>query len=50
MVLPDVNVLVHAHRADASGHVGCLEWLNAAVESDEPFGLSDVVLSSFVTS
>ncbi|MGQ0651941.1 MAG: type II toxin-antitoxin system VapC family toxin [Betaproteobacteria bacterium] len=48
MVLPDVNVLVYAHREDTSHHAGCLAWLEAVVNGNEAYGLSELVLSGFV--
>jgi uncharacterized protein len=48
MDLPDVNVLVYAHREDAEDHERYARWLEALVESDAPFGLSDLVLSGFL--
>lgn len=48
MILPDVNVLVYAFRADAEGHAPVRKWLEGAVSSEEPFGVSDLVLSGFV--
>ena len=48
MVLPDVNVLVYAHRADVPQHAGCRDWLEKVINGDESFGLSELVLSGFV--
>lgn len=48
MTLPDVNVLVYAHREDTSEHAVCHRWLLATMKSDAPFGLSDSVLASVV--
>jgi toxin-antitoxin system PIN domain toxin len=48
MVLPDVNVLVYAHREDTTGHAACREWLEAVINGDEAYALSDLVLSGFV--
>ena len=48
MVMPDVNVLVAAYRADLPEHERCRAWLESVVEGDEGFGLSDLVLSGFV--
>ncbi len=48
MQLPDVNVLVYAHREDAPEHERYAAWLQALTASDEPFALSDVVLSGFL--
>ena len=46
MVLPDVNVLVYAHREDSSHHVACRDWLEELVNGDASYGLSELVLSS----
>lgn len=48
MILADVNVLVYAFRPDAPGHAGYREWLESTVASDDPFGVSELVLSSFI--
>jgi uncharacterized protein len=48
VLLPDVNVLVYAHREDAPNHAACRRWLEALVNGDEAYGLSDLVLSGFV--
>lgn len=48
MILPDVNVLVYAHRRDASRHEAYRAWLEEAVSGPAPYGLSDLVLSGFV--
>lgn len=48
MLLFDVNVLVYAHRADAPGHEAFLSWLEGIVNSDQAYGLSDLVLSGFL--
>ncbi|HEU4431487.1 MAG TPA: type II toxin-antitoxin system VapC family toxin [Myxococcota bacterium] len=49
MLLPDVNVLVYAHRRDTPDHAGYRAWLEAVVNGPESFGLSDQVLSSCVS-
>jgi hypothetical protein len=46
MMLADVNVLLSAFRPDAEMHAVCRKWLDDAVESDAPFGVSPQVLSS----
>jgi hypothetical protein len=38
MQLPDVNVLIYAHREDAPEHDRYAAWLRALTDSDEPFG------------
>jgi len=48
MLLFDVNVLVYAHRADAPQHATIREWLEVVINSDEAYGLSDLVLSGFI--
>jgi hypothetical protein len=48
MLLPDVNVFVYAHRADARDHARYRAWLAELVNGREAFGVSDLVLSGFV--
>lgn len=48
MMLLDVNVLVYAHRLDAPDHQRYATWLGHLLASDQPFGLSDLVLSGFI--
>lgn len=48
MILPDVNVLVSAHRTDALHHDRCARWLNDAVNGPEQVGLADAVIAGFV--
>ena len=48
MILPDVNVLIYAHREDAEGHARYRSWLESVLRGEEPFGISDVVWSGFL--
>jgi toxin-antitoxin system PIN domain toxin len=48
MILPDVNVLLYAHRSDAPVHERYRDWLRATLEGDEPLALPDVVVSGVV--
>ena len=48
MVLPDINVLVYAHRAEMTDHRRYLEWLTNSAHSDEAFGMADLVLAGFL--
>lgn len=48
MLLPDVNVLVYAHREDAVDHPRCRDWLQGLLSSDSAYGVSELVLSGFV--
>lgn len=48
MRLADVNVLIYAHRQDAVDHERYLEWLHKLVNGRMAYGVSDLVLSSFL--
>ncbi len=48
MLLIDVNVLIYAHREDAADHARYRSWLEGVVNSDQAFGLSELVLSGFL--
>ena len=44
----DVNVLVYAHREDASDHARYRQWLEGVLRSDAVYGVSDLALSGFI--
>ena len=48
MILPDVNVLVYAHREDAARHQEFRTWLQGVLDGPSAYGLSDLVLSGFI--
>lgn len=48
MLMPDVNVLVYAHRSDEKVHAFYREWLERALCADEPLGLSTLVAGGFL--
>ncbi|HEY5089316.1 MAG TPA: type II toxin-antitoxin system VapC family toxin [Polyangia bacterium] len=48
MFLPDVNVLIYAHRKDAEEHAAYASWLRRLVEGREPFAMSELVLVGFL--
>jgi toxin-antitoxin system PIN domain toxin len=48
MQLPDVNVLIYAHRQDAAEHRRYAAWLQKLVEAPEPFAVAETVLASFL--
>ena len=48
MILPDVNVLVGAFRADAPHHAQLRRWLKSAVADVEDLGLTDAVLAGTI--
>jgi toxin-antitoxin system PIN domain toxin len=48
MKLLDVNVLVYGHREDAPQHNRYRAWLEQLLNAQEPFAVSDFVLSGFL--
>jgi toxin-antitoxin system PIN domain toxin len=48
MILPDVNVLIYAFRADVPQHAVCRPWLTSILTSDARFGVSPLVLSALI--
>lgn len=48
MKLPDVNVLIYAHRVDEPTHAFYARWLDALVNGPSPFALSPLVATGFV--
>jgi len=48
MQMPDVNVLVYAHRSDELVHDFYRDWLEHALRSSTPFGLSALVAGGFL--
>jgi toxin-antitoxin system PIN domain toxin len=48
VILLDVNVLVHAFREASPEHEAYRAWLSDILARDEPFALSELVLSGFV--
>lgn len=48
MLLPDVNVLVYAHRVESPDHERYAEWLRALATGAEPFALSELGASGFI--
>ena len=48
MILPDVNVLLLAFRADSPHHREARAWLETVVNGDAAYGISPQVLSSLI--
>jgi toxin-antitoxin system PIN domain toxin len=48
MILPDVNVLVYAHRVDVPNHAAYRRWLEDVINGDQAYGMADIVLSGFL--
>ncbi|HTY48695.1 MAG TPA: TA system VapC family ribonuclease toxin [Steroidobacteraceae bacterium] len=46
--MPDVNILVYAHREDEKWHAPYARWLEQAIDGPEPFALSTLVAVAFV--
>jgi predicted nucleic acid-binding protein len=40
MLMPDVNILVYAHRHEEPAHSAYLAWFENMVNGPEPFALS----------
>ena len=48
MILPDVNVLVHAHNADSEVHEAARRWWDGCLSGAEGVGLAWAALLGFV--
>lgn len=48
MILPDVNVLVYASRADTPQHDECAQWLRKLVDRGHGLALCDTVIFDFL--
>jgi hypothetical protein len=49
MLLPDVNVLIYAHREDSTvEHPAYAAWITGLATGDEPFALSVLALAGLV--
>ena len=48
MILPDVNVLIYAFRADAERHKEYRSWLESVVNGPAAYGIAPQVLGSVV--
>ena len=46
--MPDVNVLVYAHRADERTHVAHRRWLEEVMNGPQPFALTVLVAVGFI--
>ena len=44
MILPDVNILVHAFRSDSSHHAICRAWLDSVVNGDTRYAMAPQIL------
>ncbi|MBI4904351.1 MAG: type II toxin-antitoxin system VapC family toxin [Acidobacteria bacterium] len=48
MLMPDVNILVYAHRTESVEHRRYAEWLKNLATGNEPFALSEPVMHGFL--
>jgi uncharacterized protein len=48
VLLPDVNVLVHAHNIDSAAHQRARDWWDACLAGPEGVGLAWVTLLGFI--
>ena len=48
MLMPDVNILVYAHRREDPDHEFYRSWLEGLANSNEPFAMSPLVGPAFV--
>jgi len=48
VILPDVNVLVHAFRADSSDHTLCRRWLIEVLNGESRYGMAPQVLGGMI--
>ena len=48
MILPDVNLLVHAHNSDSGVHEPARQWWDQCLAGTEGVGLAWIVILGFV--
>lgn len=48
MQMPDMNVLVYAHREESPEHLRYLAWMTEVANGMEPFAVSEPVLHGFL--
>lgn len=48
MIVPDINLLVYAHNADASAHAAAREWWEGLLNGDLQVGIPWAVMLGFV--
>jgi toxin-antitoxin system PIN domain toxin len=48
MILPDVNILIYAYRADSPHHDLCKPWIERATRGEAHFAISRLALSAVV--
>ncbi len=48
MILPDINLLIHAHNLDSPRHVPARDWWDRALAGTEGIGLAWVTVLGFI--
>jgi toxin-antitoxin system PIN domain toxin len=48
VLIPDINMLVYAHREEMPHHPAARQWLEQVLEQGSPFGVPDLVFAGFV--
>jgi toxin-antitoxin system PIN domain toxin len=48
VLLPDLNVLINAHRTDSPAHAAARDWLRSAFAGEEALGLCAPVLMGLI--
>ncbi|RBP10636.1 hypothetical protein DFR50_118123 [Roseiarcus fermentans] len=48
MILPDVNLLIHAHNVDSAVHERARRWWDSCLAGNEGVGLAWVVMLGFI--
>ncbi|MGH8048688.1 MAG: type II toxin-antitoxin system VapC family toxin [Chthoniobacterales bacterium] len=48
MILPDINLLIHAHNSDSPRHAAARGWWDAKLAGSEGVGLAWVVILGFI--
>lgn len=48
MIVPDVNLLVHAYNSDSSRHEAARDWLEALLSGTEAVGFSWVTMLGYI--
>ena len=48
MLMPDVNILVYAHREESPEHARYADWLRNIAKGIEPWALSEPVMQGFL--
>lgn len=48
MIIPDVQLIIHAYRAEAPDHQSCLTWWQSLLSGNDEVGMPDAVLFAFL--